>query len=115
MKTILNSCLVLTGACLTAIAQDRPSHAGELTLRSEDGAAAFKKPGYSPYAGRNYPTRVLWGETHLHTNLSLDARAGGVTLSPEEALRFARGEEVTSTHGLAVKLSRPLDFVAITD
>jgi hypothetical protein len=76
---------------------------------------AIKKSGYSPYAGRNFPTMVLWGDTHLHTSLSLDARAFGVTLGPEEAYRFARGEEVTSSHGERLKLSRPLDWLVIAD
>lgn len=73
------------------------------------------KQKYSPYAGRNYPARVFWGDSHLHTNLSLDARAFGNTLGVEEAYRFARGEEVTATHGEVIKLSRPLDWLAITD
>ena len=62
-------------------------------------APLYKTPGYSPYAGRNYPTRVLWGDTHLHTANSLDAAAFGNTLGPEEAYRFARGEEVVSSSG----------------
>ena len=78
-------------------------------------AELFKKPGYSPYAGRNFPTQVYWGDTHLHTNLSLDARAFGNKLGVEDAYRFARGEEVTATHGEAVKLSRPLDWLVIAD
>ena len=76
---------------------------------------AFKEPGYSPYAGRHFPTRVLWGDTHLHTNLSLDARAFGVTLGPEEAYRLARGNEITTSHGERIKLSRPLDWLVIAD
>lgn len=73
------------------------------------------KRSYSPYAGRNFPTRVYWGDTHLHTALSLDARAFGVTLGPEDAFRFARGEEITATTGDQVKLSRPLDFLVVSD
>jgi hypothetical protein len=88
---------------------------GEMAFTADDAEALAKKPGYSPYAGRNFPTRVFWGDTHLHTNLSLDARAFGVTLGPEEAYRFARGEEVTATHGERIKLSRPLDWLVITD
>ena len=43
----------------------------------------------------DYPERVYWGDTHLHTANSVDAFGFGVRLGPEEALRFARGEEVT--------------------
>ncbi len=62
-----------------------------------------------------FPERVYWGDTHLHTSNSVDAFGFGVRLGPEEALRFARGEEVTSTGGLKAKLERPLDFLVITD
>jgi hypothetical protein len=60
-------------------------------------------------------TKLLWGDTHLHTSNSIDAFGFGVKLGPEEALRFARGEEVTSTWGLKAKLDRPLDFLVIAD
>jgi hypothetical protein len=63
----------------------------------------------------DFPERVYWGDTHLHTANSVDAFGFGVRLGPEEALRFARGEEVTSTLGLKAKLARPLDFLVITD
>jgi hypothetical protein len=91
------------------------AHAQDISINPEGPADAFKGPSYSPYAGRNFPTRLLWGDTHLHTNLSLDARAGGVLLSPEDAYRFARGEEVISSGGIRVKLSRALDFLVVTD
>ena len=70
---------------------------------------------YSPYAGRNFPTRVFWGDTHQHTGMSMDAGAFGATLTPEDAYRFARGEEVTSSTGQRVKLGRPLDFLVVAD
>src|SRR4249919_504048 len=72
------------------------------TMYPEQTAPLYKAPGYSPYAGRNFPTRVLWGDTHLHTANSLDAAAFGNTLGPEAAYRFARGEEVVSSSGQAV-------------
>jgi hypothetical protein len=90
-------------------------YVGSVKADKEAVEKAIKPPGYSPYAGRNFPTVVLWGDTHLHTSLSLDARAFGVTLGPEEAFRFARGEEVTASHGDRVKLSRPLDWLVIAD
>ena len=70
---------------------------------------------YSPYAQRSFPSRVYWGDTHLHTGLSLDAGLFGNTLGPDEAYRFARGEEVVSSTGLPVKLGRPLDWMVLTD
>ena len=78
---------------------------------------------YSPYANSDTyehrsdssGKRVLWGDTHLHTTLSLDARAFGVELDQATAYRFARGEQVTSTHGQEVRLARPLDFLVVSD
>jgi hypothetical protein len=70
---------------------------------------------YSPYAGRNYPTRPLFGDTHLHTSYSMDAGAAGARLGPVDALRFGKGEEVVSASGQPVKLSRPLDFLVVAD
>jgi hypothetical protein len=70
---------------------------------------------YSPYAKRSFPSNVYWGETHLHTGLSLDAGVFGNILGPEDAYRFARGEEITSSTGQPVKLGRPLDWMAVTD
>lgn len=62
-----------------------------------------------------FPENVYWGDTHLHTSNSVDAFGFGVRLGPEEALRFASGEEVTATKGLKAKLDRPLDFLVIAD
>lgn len=62
-----------------------------------------------------YPERVYWGDTHLHTANSPDAFGFGNRLDPEAALRFARGEEVTSSSGVKAKLGRPLDFLVIAD
>src|SRR5512139_2007239 len=73
------------------------------------------KPPYSPYAGRNFPTRPFFGDTHLHTGFSMDAGAFGARLTPRDAYRFARGEEIPSNTGQPVKLSRPLDFLVVAD
>jgi hypothetical protein len=70
---------------------------------------------YSPYAGRSFPSRPLWGDTHLHTGLSFDAGAFGNRLGIEEAYRFARGEEVVASTGVRVRLSRPLDWLVVSD
>ena len=45
----------------------------------ESVRAAYKEPSYSPYAGRNFPTQVYFGDTHVHTDNSLDAKGFGAT------------------------------------
>ncbi len=74
-----------------------------------------KKPPYSPYAGRHFPERVYWGDTHLHTSFSMDAGAFGCRLGPRDAYRFAKGQEVTASSGQPARLARPLDFLVVTD
>jgi len=75
----------------------------------------YRGTTYSPYAGRGFPSQVFWGDTHLHTDMSMDAGAFGNRLGIDDAYRFARGEEVTSSTGLPVRLSRPLDFLVVAD
>jgi hypothetical protein len=74
-----------------------------------------EEPVYSPYAGRNYPDEVLFGDTHFHTNLSFDAGLVGTTLTVDEGFRVSRGEKVISNTGQPIQLIRPLDFLVITD
>ena len=86
------------------------------SLDKEKAEKVFpSKPIYSPYAGRNFPTRPFFGDTHLHTAASFDAGAFGARLGPRDAYRFARGEEINSNSGQPVKLSRPLDFLVVAD
>jgi hypothetical protein len=92
-----------------SVAQD----AGEAT--KETLSSAYTGKAYSPYAARSFPERPLWGDSHLHTSLSMDAGLFGNRLPPEEAYRFARGEEVVSSTGQAVRLSRPLDWLVVAD
>jgi Protein of unknown function (DUF3604) len=73
------------------------------------------KTNEADVAEAEFPEQVFWGDTHVHTSNSIDAFGFGVKLGPEEALRFAGGEEVTSTWGLKAKLDRPLDFLVIAD
>ncbi|MDH3711612.1 MAG: DUF3604 domain-containing protein, partial [Cyclobacteriaceae bacterium] len=112
MKFIKKTVLLLMALTMTinvSQAQD--------PLPSEDALqnAYPKRTNYSPYAGRNFPTQVYWGDTHLHTGMSMDAGAFGARLLPEDAYRFARGKEIRSSTGQMVKLSRPLDFLVVAD
>ena len=71
--------------------------------------------GSAKMASAPYPTHVFFGDTHLHTAMSMDAGAFGNRLGVEDAYRFARGEEVMASSGQKAKLSRPLDFLVVAD
>jgi hypothetical protein len=118
MIVINKSLLILTVLMLFALlttgrilAQESPIPENLEKALSEK----YKGKSYSPYAARDFANELLWGDSHLHTGLSFDAGAAGCILTPEDAYRFARGEEVVSSFGIPVKLSRPLDWLAVTD
>ena len=77
--------------------------------------SAFKGKPYSPYANHSFPSKVLFGDVHVHSALSADAGGAGTRLMPRDAYRFARGEQLMSNSGLPVRISQPYDFLAITD
>ena len=108
----LSSLITAVLVCLFTFAA--PAWAQDHLPDKEGVAKNIGAKEYSPYAGRNFPSRVFWGDTHLHTAISVDAGTMN-RLGQEQAFRLARGQEVVSTHGLRVKLSRPLDFIVISD
>ncbi len=108
VRSIARAC----GLALLASVCVLPAWADQIPTKA--GVAEVTKPQFSPYAGRNFPTKVFWGDTHLHTDVSVDAGTMN-RIGQENAYRFARGEGVTTTHGLRAKLSRPLDFLVISD
>ena len=108
--------LVSLVALLLMLPGPQPALAGDPVPPAESLEDAFpERRPYSPYAGRNFPTRAFWGDTHLHTELSMDAGAFGARLSPDDAYRFAKGAELVSSTGQPVRLSRPLDFLVVAD
>ncbi len=79
-------------------------------------SAFAQDKAYSPYVGQDFPNRVYFGDTHLHTNISLDAYGdGNRNLGPREAYGFAKGQETKGHDGKLVRISRPLDFLMVAD
>jgi Protein of unknown function (DUF3604) len=111
MKFLLRS----AAAFLAAAALPAAGHDAGQADKAKMDAAHKRPPVYSPYAGRDFPTRPFFGDTHLHTSFSMDAGAFGARIGPRDAYRFARGEEVTASSGQPAKLSRPLDFLVVAD
>jgi hypothetical protein len=109
MSRVFHFCctLLLLSAAVTATAQFTPS--------KESLSDSYPGKAYSPYANRSFPDQVFWGDTHLHTGLSMDAGLFGARLGLDEAYRFARGEQVMASSGQPAKLGRPLDWLVIAD
>jgi hypothetical protein len=110
MKSTLLAAL-LAGATLSTQTQAQVPLPPDKQILS----SAYTGTAYSPYAGRDFATDVYWGDTHLHTDISMDAGAFGNRLGLDAAYRFARGEQVESTNGGPARLSRPLDFLVVAD
>ena len=85
-------------------------------VMASEPSAGLNTDSYSPYSEQAHPTNVYWGDTHLHTNLSVDANGmGNKSLTPDDAYRFAKGEAITAHNGMKARLQRPLDFLVIAD
>jgi hypothetical protein len=119
MSTMRSKCLLLVTASASALAISagaQESVTGDHGTVDAESLGALNTPApYSPNAGRNFPDRPLFGETHLHTTLSMDAGTFGAKLGPRDAYRYSKGEEITSNTGQPVRISRPLDFTVVTD
>ena len=83
---------------------------------------SIAEKNYSPYADSEYPERVYWGDTHLHTSLSNDGFISSLhglnpvgRLDLDDVYDYAKGNTITATDGARVRLSRPLDFLVIAD
>ena len=80
-------------------------------------------PGKGRCASYNPLRDPFFGDTHVHTNLSLDANLNGTRPGPDEAYAFARdGAEIglqpydaNGNPSRTAKLARPIDFVMLSD
>ena len=75
LKPFLSLALVLIIFTLPGTLKSQ--HQVGITTSEESFPESYGGKVYSPYAQRNFPTFPLWGETHLHTGLSMDAALFG--------------------------------------
>jgi len=87
---------------------EKTGYVAAVQIRNQD-------PHYSPVADQPLQKQVFWGDTHLHSNFSMDAFIFGNTLGPDDAYRFAKGEKVMATKGQPAQLREPLDFLVLAD
>ncbi len=61
-------------------------------------------------------TKLYFGDLHLHTRYSNDAFAFfGTTRTPDDAYRYAKGKAIKTNGGRRVRITAPLDFLAVTE
>ena len=105
---------------LVGVAVFPPLATSQTEISPSAAEVAEKVRIYSPFVERaaknsDFAEGVYWGDTHLHTKFSSDSGMIGNRLGPDEAYRFAKGEEVLSSTGQRVRLIRPLDFLVVSD
>ena len=59
--------------------------------------------------------KPFFGETHIHTVWSFDAYLFNTRATPDDAYDFAKGKPLKHPLGKTYQISRPLDFMAVTD
>jgi len=113
--TLPRAILAIAACALAApsAAQQDTAFGTDFAVSREDVPATGGE--YSPFVGQGFPNRVFWGDSHLHTSYSWDAGLVGARLGPDDAYRFARGEEVTASAGVRARLVRPLDWLVVAD
>jgi len=65
--------------------------------------------------GEGKDRQALFGELHMHTKWSFDAYMFNTRATPDDAYEFAKGKPLKHPVGQTYQLSRPLDFMAVTD
>jgi hypothetical protein len=69
----------------------------------------------APAPAGNPLRNAYYGDLHVHTALSVDAFITNTRTLPDDAYRYAKGEEIDHVSGNRIRIGTPLDFMAVTD
>ncbi len=110
-----NRIYVLTLALVITVLMPACSKLDDPSLEPAFDATLVEQP--APMVAQAYSTNknVFFGDLHIHTELSTDAYVMGVRSVPDDVYRFAKGATIEHGAGYPIKISRPLDFAAVTD
>ncbi|NRA20065.1 MAG: DUF3604 domain-containing protein [Oceanospirillaceae bacterium] len=117
MKTRLTALTLLIAVTFTAYTASEPNNEASEQPPAASKLSVSQLKQLEESLSSNPLKNAYFGETHMHTGLSLDALFGMTATGPrvpDDAYRFAKGETIEIS-GYKHKLSRPLDFAAVTD
>ena len=100
-KYLLGSTALCLAGSLALAASDITPDKAKIVTNKNNIVEDIGQSDFSPYAGRDFPNQVLWGDTHLHTAVSVDAGTMN-RIGQEDAFRFARGEVSRPPTGFAL-------------
>lgn len=110
---VIVGCLLVVVAVILVVGLQKPPH--DPTLEPEFDPATAKPMATLERRPADPDRQAFFGDLHIHSALSADAFVFGVRAMPDDAYRFAKGASLAHGNGAEIRLSRPLDFAAVTD
>ena len=98
-------CVLLIMLAATIVSCSKPERLETQTIADTDSRMIERIPLRSAF----------FGDLHIHTRYSFDAYLMGTRATPDDAYRFGKGETIEHASGVAMKMRKPLDFLAVTD
>lgn len=112
MRWINWMAVVLAGFVLAACADEQATQETAEVAAAEESSVA---PDVSAKAEPVMTRQALFGDLHIHTQLSFDAFIFGTRSTPDSAYEYAKGAAIDHPSGFKMRLKAPLDFLGVTD